>query len=225
MGKKTPENAQPPEAGPEAENEPRTPSYSLANWLARAISSAAATLIAAYLGGFFFFTAMLDRVPPPDLPKADGIVALTGGPERIKGAYRLLEEGKGERLLISGVHQEVDKREIRAVIKGGAKQFDCCVDLGMKAINTVGNAAETAAWVHEHGYRKIIVVTSVYHLPRALVELHRSLPGTQLIGYPVFQDTLHLDDWWVYPGTTRLLIGEYTKYLITLAHFGPTATE
>ncbi|MDE1172861.1 MAG: ElyC/SanA/YdcF family protein [Parvibaculaceae bacterium] len=198
---------------------------SFAHRLSRTIGSVAAILVAAYLGGFFFFTTSLDRVPPPDLAAADGIVALTGGPDRIRSAYRLLEQGKGQRLLISGVHQEVDKRELQAVVKGGTKQFDCCVDLGMKAINTVGNAAETAAWVHEHGYRRIIVVTSVYHLPRALVELRRSLPGTELVGYPVFQDTLHLDDWWSYPGTTRLLIGEYTKYLITLAHFGPTASQ
>ena len=41
---------------------------------------------------------------------------------------------------------------------------------------TRGNAAETAEWARAHQVRSLIVVTSAYHMPRALAELGRDLP-------------------------------------------------
>ncbi|MBC7102410.1 MAG: YdcF family protein [Parvibaculum sp.] len=185
--------------------------------LLRAAVGLAALIAAAYVGGFFLFTAELDRTPPAEMQAADGIVALTGGPDRITAAYRLLEEGKGARLLITGVHPDVDARSLKEIVPGEASKFDCCVDVGHRAVNTIGNADETAEWVRRKNYRSIILVTSTYHLPRATLELGRAMPDVEIRPYPVFQDTLHLDGWWAYPGTTRLLISEYTKYLLTLS--------
>lgn len=189
----------------------------------RAAVGLAALIAAAYVGGFFLFTAELDRTPPTDMQAADGIVALTGGPDRITAAYRLLEEGKGARLLITGVHPDVDARSLKGIVPGEASKFDCCVDVGHRAENTIGNADETAEWVRQRDYRSIILVTSTYHLPRATLELGRAMPDVEIRPYPVFQDTLHLDGWWAYPGTTRLLISEYTKYLLTLSFGGQSS--
>lgn len=186
--------------------------------IARIAAGLAALLAVAYAGGFFLFTAELHRTPPMDVPVADGIVALTGGPDRITVAYRLLDEGKGTRLLITGVHPDVTPVSLKKIVPGDAGKFDCCVDLGRLAENTIGNAAETADWVRRNDYRSIILVTSTYHLPRAQLELHRAMPTVEIVSYPVFQDTLHLDGWWAYPGTTRLLVSEYTKYLLTLVY-------
>ena len=55
--------------------------------------------------GFVLFVSNLP-VAPQSLPRADGIVALTGGGERLDTAVALLENGVGKRLLISGVAQE-----------------------------------------------------------------------------------------------------------------------
>lgn len=178
----------------------------------------AALLAVIYAAGFFIFTATLERTPPSEVPVADGIVALTGGPDRISVAYRLLEQGKGTRLLITGVNPDVTVASLKKIVPGEAVKFDCCIDIGYMAANTIGNAAETAEWVREQRYRSIILVTSTYHLPRARLELGRAMPGVEITPYPVFQDTLHLDGWWAYPGTTRLLISEYTKFLLTLAY-------
>lgn len=186
--------------------------------LTRIAVGLAALALAAYVGGFFLFTAELDRTPPVEVEKADGIVALTGGPDRITAAYRLLEQGKGQRLLITGVHPDVDSKSLKEIVPGSAAKFDCCVDVGHMAENTIGNADETAEWVHRKNYRSVILVTSTYHLPRAKLELGRAMPGVEIMPYPVFQDTLHLDGWWAYPGTTKLLISEYTKYLLTLTY-------
>jgi uncharacterized SAM-binding protein YcdF (DUF218 family) len=178
----------------------------------------AVLLAAGYVAGFFIFTAALERIPPAEVPVADGIVALTGGPDRITVAYRLLEQGKGKRLLITGVHPDVKVSSLKNIVPGEAPKFDCCIDIGYMAANTIGNATETAEWVRARDYHSIILVTSTYHLPRAMLELGRAMPDVEITPFPVFQDTLHLDGWWAYPGTTRLLISEYTKFLLTLAY-------
>lgn len=189
--------------------------------LGRALSGAVLLAFAAYVVGFIVFAAELDRQPPVDVPVADGIVALTGGEGRISEAYKLLEDGKGHRLLITGVHPEVKLASVRKMIAGPSDKFDCCVDVGRQAENTIGNASETAAWVSVHRYKSIILVTSTYHMPRATLELRRAMPGISITPYPVVQDTLHLDGWWDFPGTTKLLVSEYSKYLLTLAHARP----
>lgn len=187
-------------------------------WLGRALAAVAGLALALYAAGFVIFAAALDRRPPEDVAAADGIVALTGGEGRITEAYKLLADGKGERLLITGVHPEVKIETVRHMIAGPAAKFDCCVDVGRRAENTIGNASETAQWVSAHDYRSIILVTSTYHMPRATLELKRAMPDIAITPFPVVQGTLHLDGWWDFPGTTKLLAAEYSKYLLTLAH-------
>jgi len=58
----------------------------------------------AYGLGFVLFVSNLPN-RPDRIPKADGIVALTGGGERLDTAVSLLEHGVGKRLLVSGVSQ------------------------------------------------------------------------------------------------------------------------
>ena len=48
---------------------------------------------------------------------------------------------------------------------------DCCLDIGYLAQDTIGNAEETRAWAQAWGFRRIVVVTSNYHMPRSLLEL------------------------------------------------------
>ena len=186
--------------------------------LGRRLVTLAGIIVLAWVVGFFIFVAELDRRPPADMPVADGIVALTGGEGRLNEAMKLLEDGKGARLLITGVHPEVKRSAVKAAVGGSSAKFDCCVDIGRQAENTIGNASETAEWVRAHNYRSIILVTSTYHMPRATLELRRAMPGVSITPFPVVQGTLHLDGWWDFPGTTKLLASEYSKYLLTLAH-------
>lgn len=184
----------------------------LTRWAARTLVLAAAILF----GGFVWFAVTVDS-GRPDAPSADGIVALTGGESRLDAAVALLEQGAGERLLISGVDPGTTRDDIRALFARTPRSFDCCVDLGWTAKDTVGNAAEAAAWTREKGYRSLIVVTAHYHMPRALLELSAALPGVALIPYPVAPETVRLDSWWSDPATLKLLAGEYVKYLASLA--------
>jgi uncharacterized SAM-binding protein YcdF (DUF218 family) len=178
-----------------------------------------ATLVLIWLIGLFVFA---DRVrgyaPAAEPARADAIVALTGpSAERVNAAIRLLEQDKGERVLISGVNREVRRQELRALTPGSSRLFNCCVDLGFEAEDTVGNAQEIAAWAEAKGYDSLIVVTSDYHMPRALTEIRAAAPGVELTPFAV--ETPSLDDsrWWRAAVTARRMTLEYMKYLAAMA--------
>lgn len=142
---------------------------------------------------------------------ADGIVVLTGGASRIEDAIELLASGRGQRLLITGVHRQTSEREIARLKPEHARIVACCVDLDRSAVNTIGNATEARRWVDERGFRSLIVVTSNYHMPRAMAELTGQLPDIELIPFPVVAEQLR-ESWFSHPNL-RLLFMEYVKYL------------
>ena len=175
-----------------------------------------------WLVGLFAFADRVRGLTPADEPtRADAIVALTGpSAERVNAAIRLLEQGKGERVLISGVNREVRRRELRELTPGSSRLFNCCVDLGFEAEDTVGNAQEIAAWARAKGYEDLIVVTSDYHMPRSLVEIRGQLPGVKLTPYAVATPSLDNTRWWRAAVTARRMTLEYMKYLAVLGREG-----
>lgn len=140
---------------------------------------------------------------------ADGIVVLTGGQGRIDAGLNALREQRGARLLISGVNQELNTETIMKAISGDMALLECCIDLGPAATNTVSNAEETALWAQSNGYRSIILVTSDYHMPRALLAFSPYDSDLQLV--PLVVKT---------GASPLLLMGEYNKYLLSLARPG-----
>jgi uncharacterized SAM-binding protein YcdF (DUF218 family) len=144
---------------------------------------------------------------------ADGIVVLTGGNSRVADALELLAAGRGKRLLISGVNPGTTIADISHQTAGYDKLLNCCVDLDYSAINTLGNAVETRRWAIERGFHSLVIVTSAYHMPRALAEISHQLPEVTLIPFPVVSDRLRLEPWWSNGATTRLVLSEYFKYL------------
>ena len=172
--------------------------------------------------GFIVFANSVDREHNVPQRSADGIAVLTGGMSRIDEAMKLLAEGKAKRVLITGVNRTTTTEELKELASQGDQYFTCCVDIDKEARNTIDNATETSEWVALHRYGSIIVVTSNYHMPRALAELARVMPGVTLIPYSVVDNNVHLERWWTYPGTTRLLLSEYLKYLPALTRLGAT---
>ena len=167
-----------------------------------------------YAIGFVLFVSSLPAAPAAP-PKADGIVALTGGGERLDTAVALLEHGAGKRLLVSGVAQETSKETVGKMSDGGAR-FACCADIGYAAEDTHGNAEEAAALAHEHHFHSLLIVTSRYHMPRTMREFSAALPDVTLIAYPVEQSGIPLAGWYLHPKTAQLLHREYVKYLASL---------
>lgn len=189
------------------------------------MNSALKGLTAIFLVGLIWasgLVAFADRVdrstPAPEPERADGVVTLTGAGsnERIIAGVELLEAGKAKRMLVSGVNREASREDIRTVSKAVRKIYDCCVDLGFTAADTVGNARETAEWADSMRYSSLIVVTADYHMPRAMLELRSTLPHARLQAYPVSTSVINAHYWWRTGRGARLMITEYSKYLAIL---------
>ncbi|HRK71337.1 MAG TPA: YdcF family protein [Micropepsaceae bacterium] len=177
----------------------------------RSLASAVSLLILALAAGFLVFVATLPG-PGENPAPADGIVALTGGEQRIEAALALLADGKARRLLISGLHPDTLREDVAA--RAGARPFmDCCIDLDWIAQNTEGNAGAAARWARDHSFSRIIVVTANYHMPRAILELETAMPETDWVPYAVVPESIAAEDWWQDADAMRLLGSEYMKLI------------
>ena len=182
-------------------------------WLRAAIVGTIALIFVGAGVGFIAFLAQLRGSEVKPARTADGIVVLTGGSSRVSDAMELLAAGYGKRLLISGVHPTNDVSDISRTLPDNHKLLNCCVDLDRSAINTRSNAAETRRWTRERGFTSLIVVTSNYHMPRAIVELSHAMPDVTLIPFAVVGDKWREEPWWTSSATLRLLLSEYAKYV------------
>ncbi len=188
------------------------------------LAALAIVLLVLGFGGFIWLLPeeqiVLDR-------NADGIVALTGGTSRVSDALELLASGRGKRLLITGVNPGTTNTDIARQVVDYNRLLACCVDLDYSAQNTLGNAVQTRRWALAHSFRSLIIVTSAYHMPRALAEVAHQLPDVTLIPYPVVSDRLRIEPWWSHTATTRLVLSEYLKFLAAKVRmrFGSLANE
>src|ERR1700729_75397 len=177
------------------------------------IVSVLAIAFVALAAGFVGFLSQLHGTEAKPSRTADGIVVLTGGSSRVSDAMELLADGYGRRLLISGVDPASGASDISRSLTDNQSLLSCCVDLDRSAVNTRSNAAETRRWAHERGFKSLIVVTSNYHMPRAIVELSHAMPDITLIPFAVVGDKWREEPWWSNGATVRLLLSEYVKYV------------
>jgi uncharacterized SAM-binding protein YcdF (DUF218 family) len=165
-------------------------------------------LVAGAIGfAWFVHIATAPAAPPP---VADGIVALTGGADRVETALHLLAEGRAGKLLLSGIGGNAEL--VTLAHRAGIDPLPIAarVTLGRNATTTRGNAEETAAWARDNAIRSLIVVTAGYHMPRALAEIARAAPRLTL--YPVPVTPRALRDAGAAP-RLRLMAEEYVKFL------------
>jgi uncharacterized SAM-binding protein YcdF (DUF218 family) len=198
-------------------------------------------LVLIWTCGLWAFAARVQQSTPAPTPApADGIVVLTGigAQDRISAAVGLLAANEGKRVLVSGVNRDLTREDVRTVSNAVKRLYDCCVDLGFSARDTVGNARETSDWARAMGFSSLIVVTADYHMPRAMLELSAVLrpQGVALQPYPVATNVFNARRWWRSPSAARLLVVEYCKYLAILGrelvlnlgpreHHHPAATQ
>ena len=172
---------------------------------------AAIWLVADFIG----FSRSIATFEPRNPERADGIVVLTGGSQRLSDALGLLAEGHGRRLLISGVYQKTGRDEIARNARDLRPMLACCVDLGRSARNTIGNAIEARRWAQSNGFSSLLVVTSNYHMPRTVGEFRHALQGVRLIGYPVVSGSVDIARLWSDAGVFRVVGAEYLKFVVS----------
>jgi uncharacterized SAM-binding protein YcdF (DUF218 family) len=183
------------------------------------VAIAGAAVFVFWIAGLIWFAATPsaeDRAEP-----TDAIVVLTGGSQRLNSGIALLREGKGRKLFISGVNHHVD---LANLLRGSGEGLEsasewasCCVVLGHRAIDTLGNAGETAGWMRQQGFHSLRLVTAWYHMRRSLLEFARAMPEIEIVPHPVFPDPVAHEHWWARRETAALLVTEYGKYLASLA--------
>ena len=155
--------------------------------------------------GFLAFAVYLFNLSYKAPMKADVIVVWTGGAERITTALELLEKQYADHLFISGVNADVSAK---SVLRGVPASLMQKIDLGRNASNTHENALETAEWVKD---KRILFVTSLYHMPRSLFELKHQLKGATIFPYAVTPK--RVDTAWIHTANASQIFVEYNKFL------------
>lgn len=164
-----------------------------------------------WLMGLVLFTKMIPSMPQGTISSTDGIVVFTGGGKRLQEALDLFEQNKGKYLLISGVNPESEKSSLLSQFPSQER-----ITLGYEALDTTGNAEETASWVRRHQIKSLRLITSNYHMPRSLLELRHLVPTVEISPHPVVGEAFLHPKWWLEPSTLHLVLQEYNKFLFAL---------
>lgn len=124
--------------------------------------------------GFIWFAVALPQPAPQS--RTDAIVVPTGSGGRIQRGLEMLQLGAAEQMLVTGVDASVQPDEFVAQFSVPQRIMDCCITLGFSALDTRGNARETAEWLADRGYTSLRLVTADWHMRRAAAELQDQLP-------------------------------------------------
>lgn len=168
---------------------------------------------ALWLGGYLYFVYAVNNIKPPENQKADAIIVVTGGSERINKGLDLLNDGYTGELFISGVDKRVTVGKLFSMWdKFDSRNRPCCITLGHSATNTWGNALETRNWVlAQPDIKTIWLITSAFHMPRAWLELKQAIPDIEILPYPV-ESSLTVKE---QGGFWRVTMQEYHKTILT----------
>ena len=186
----------------------------------RWIAVGAAALALVFAAGFVLFARTVAELVPASNERADAIVVLTGGELRVGAGARLLIEGRAAKLLISGVNRQTTQDDLKRISGLTDRLLTCCVHIDYAAHTTSDNADQTRDWAQSQRFKRLIVVTSSYHMPRSLTELRRAMPDVVLVPHPVISHKLQAKRWWMDPFTARVLFSEYVKFLPSAARYG-----
>jgi len=147
----------------------------------------------------------------------DAIVVLAGGRGRVEEGIRLYRSHSASLLFLVGVDPSVRKGDLFKEQKGerGGEE----VFLEKASRNTLENALYTRDLIAQRKVRSIRLITSRYHMMRAVL-IFRSILPKDIAVYPYPVDSKNLKEkWWSHGGSSRLLLGEFYKYCLFRAFF------
>jgi uncharacterized SAM-binding protein YcdF (DUF218 family) len=155
------------------------------------------------------------------LERADAVIAIGGdGPERVATAMRLLRDGYGQWLIVSGgpyafgLNSGLTMRD--QALAGGMPPERLLVD--DRAESTVDNARGSAGLMEGRRLASAILLTSPYHTRRAGMIFAREFRPRRLSVRVLAVDDGHfrVDRWWTREFERRLVVREYGKLVLFL---------
>lgn len=164
------------------------------------------------IGLVWFVGGIPDRVADPT-SKTGAIVVLTGGSGRVDAGLELLDRNLAAKLFVSGVYRGLDVRRLLQLARRNPDDLESRIGIG-NAVDTIENASETADWAARHQISSLRLVTAAYHMPRSLLEFRHAMPKVRIVPNPVFPGHVKLEEWWAWPGTTALFVGEFNKFMM-----------
>ena len=171
-----------------------------------------------WLCAFAVFILQMQLPASEPQERADALIVLTGGKQRLERGFELLAKGGAPVLFISGVGEKVTVDEMlqahaTPAIRDAIARSHAEIVLDHTASSTQTNAEQTAAFVRQRGYLTIRLITGHYHMPRSMVEFRAALPGVVIYREPVVPDSLAHHPWWSDADSRHLIWQEFHKYL------------
>ena len=149
------------------------------------------------------------------------IVILTGGSNRIKEGFKVVNDidklAKTDfKILISGTGKGFTKASLKKTLTSdfNLNLVECCIELESISKDTYSNASETYKWTKKNDINDIILITSNYHMPRAILEFKNRMPNQQIFTYPITPKNHDIKNWLNSSDTFFLIFFEYSKLLI-----------
>ena len=153
--------------------------------------------------------------------ESPNIVILTGGTNRIKDGLKIIENFRNSnktnyKILVSGTGTGFTKNSLKNKLgpNFNTKLIQCCIKLDSVSKNTFTNASETFKWTHKNDIKEFILITSNYHMPRALLEFKNIMPNLKIYTYVITPKKHNIQNWLKSYHTFSLVFTEFFKYTV-----------
>ena len=154
------------------------------------------------------------------LVKSDALVVLDGDyprDERLLYAIRLWQEGYAPKIVLSARLGDwmtyADYPSWRHAMKLNVVPRKSLLVVGHDADSTIEEAHRVLPCIHDHGFKKVIIVTSSYHTRRARVVFTRAWAGSGIdfIVSAAASSEYHPDEWWQHRTDSKTFFYEFSK--------------
>ena len=170
----------------------------------------------------FFFKEKVLSFQKYNNTKSSNIVILTGGTNRIKDGLNIINHfDKSKRtsfkILVSGTGKGFSKNSLIKQIgpNFNPKLIECCIYLDSVSKNTFTNAIETSKWANRNDLKEFILITSNYHMPRAILEFKNVMPNHKIYTFPITPRKHNIKKWMSSYETFSLIFKEFCKYIVS----------
>ena len=170
----------------------------------------------------FFFKEKVLSFQKYNYTKSSNIVILTGGTNRIKDGLNIINHfDKSKRtkfkILVSGTGKGFSKNSLIKQIgpNFNPKLIECCIYLDSVSKNTLTNAIETSKWASRNDLKEFILITSNYHMPRAILEFKNVMPNHKIYTFPITPRKHNIKEWTSSYETFSLIFKEFCKYIVS----------